>query len=397
MSEHPANVRRGSGISADGTFHMPTRAQYGRGVFDTLAAEAQGFGAKRVMIVSDPGVIGLGLVDRAADQLRGAGIEVVVFSKVQPNPRDIHAIEGAELAKEQGIDLLVGIGGGSPIDTAKCIGVLLTNGGHPRDWEDFGTLKADPVPVIAVPTTSGTGSEVSPSAIITDTVRKKKMNLFDPRICPAVALVDPDLTFSVPPAVTAATGMDALSHAIDSLHCRLDTPASDGMALEGARLVALYLERATTDGSDVEARCGMAQASLVAGLAVGITDVAGCHSIAEAIGATYDTPHGITCAVGLPMIMEYNLPVSQPKYVRLAHAFGLPAGADDEATARSAIEYVRGLNERLGIPQLHELIDPADLDLLAAKALANTSTASNPVAADATDFRGIFERELARA
>ena len=394
--EHPANVRRGEGIAADGTFHMPTRVQFGRGVFETLAEEVAGFGATRVMIVSDPGVIALGLVDRAIELLDRHGIRSIVFNKVQPNPRDVHCIEGADLARAEGIELLVGIGGGSPVDTAKCIGVLLTNGGHPRDWEDFGTLRQQPVPVIAVPTTAGTGSEVSPSAIITDTVRKKKMNLFDPRICPAVALVDPDLTFSVPPAVTAATGMDALSHAIDSLHCRLDTPASDGMALEGARLVAMYLARATRDGSDIEARCGMMQASLVAGLAVGITDVAGCHSIAEAIGATYDTPHGITCAVGLPMIMEYNLPVSRAKYVRLAQAFGLPAGADDDETARAAIDYVRGLNEQLEIPSLAQLVDPADLDLLAGKALANTSTASNPMPADAADFRGIFERELAR-
>ncbi|MEI7779078.1 MAG: iron-containing alcohol dehydrogenase [Actinomycetes bacterium] len=392
---HPANVRRGVGIVADGTFHMPTRVQFGRGIFDTLADEVNTFQAKRVMIVSDPGVVSLGFVDRAVHQLQAAGIETLVFSQVQPNPRDIHCVAGADLARENNIDLIVGLGGGSPVDTAKCIAVLLTNGGHPRDWENFGTLQHPPIPVIAIPTTAGTGSEVSPSAIITDTVRKKKMNLFDPRICPAVALVDPDLTFSVPPKVTAATGMDALSHAIDSLHCRLDTPASDGMALEGARLVAMYLERAVADGNDVEARCGMMQASLVAGIAVGITDVSGCHSIAEAIGATYDTPHGITCAVGLPMIMDYNFEISKAKYVRLAHAFGLPTNGEDAAVAQSAITYVRELNERLEIPRLTELIDPADLDLLAAKALANTSTASNPRAADAADFRGIFEKELA--
>jgi alcohol dehydrogenase len=394
---HPATIRRGEGIAADGTFHMPTRALFGRGIFDTLAAETQGFGARRVLVVSDPGVERLGLVDRATDQLTREGIEVHRFTHVQPNPRDLHCMEGADLARGLGIDLLVGIGGGSPIDSAKCIGVLLTNGGHPRDWEDFGTLHHPPVPVIAIPTTAGTGSEVSPSAIITDTVRMKKMNLFDPRICPAVALVDPDLTLSVPPSVTAATGMDALSHAIDSLHCRLDTPASDGMALEGARLVGQYLVRAFTDGTNVEARCGMAQASLVAGLAVGITDVAGCHSIAEAIGATYDTPHGVTCAVGLPMIMEYNLPVSRSKYVRLAHAFGLALSEDGEVAARAAIDYVRDLNRRLSIPTLSELIDASDIDLLSAKALANTSTASNPRAAGAAEFRSIFEIELSRS
>jgi alcohol dehydrogenase len=348
------------------------------------------------MVVTDPGVLATGLVEPLVKELIDAGLAVTVFDKVQPNPRDVHCLEGAALAEESGIDLFVGIGGGSPIDTAKCIAVLATNGGHPRDWEDFGALQHDPVPVIAIATTAGTGSEVSPSAIITDTVRHKKMNLFDPRICPRIALVDPDLTFSVPPAVTAATGMDALSHSIDSLHCLLDTPASDAMALEGARLNAMYLERAYADGADVEARCGMAQASLVAGLAVGITDVSGCHSIAEAIGAVYDHPHGVCCAIGLPMIMRFNLSASTDKYARLAHAFGLDVhGLSASDAAQEAIEYVRDRNGRLGIPALGTLIDEADLDLLAEKAFANTSTPSNPLSPDVAAFRQMFVDELA--
>jgi alcohol dehydrogenase len=394
---HPAFARTGTGVAADGTFHMPTRVQFGRGVATTLATEVKGFGASTVMVVTDPGIRSAGLVDPLVDQLETAGVKVTVFDLVQPNPRDMHCIEGADLARAGGTQLLVGIGGGSAMDTAKCMAVLLTNGGHPRDWEDFGALRNDPVPVIAIPTTSGTGSEVSPSAIVTDTVRHKKMNLFDPRICPRVALVDPDLTFSVPPRVTAATGMDAMSHAIDSLHCRLDTPASDGMALEGARLVALYLERAVADGRDVEARCGMAQASLVAGLAVGITDVAGCHSIAEAVGAVYDHSHGVCCAVGLPMIMDYNFEVSKAKYVRLAMAFGIDvSGLSEDDAARRAVEYVRALNARLEIPTLAELIVASEVELLAAKAYANTSTPSNPRPASVSDFQAIFEHELQR-
>jgi len=376
---------------------MPTRVQFGRGVVSTLAEEVRRLGGSRVMVVTDPGVQAIGLVDPLVKQLETAGLAVTVFDHVQPNPRDIHCLEGAELARAEGVDLFVGIGGGSPIDTAKCIAVLLTNGGHPRDWEDFGALQHKPVPSIAIPTTAGTGSEVSPSAIITDTVRRKKMNLFDPRICPNVALVDPDLTLSMPPHVTAATGMDALTHAIDSLHCLLDTPASDAMALEGARLNAMYLERAYADGADVEARCGMAQASLVAGIAVGITDVSGCHSIAEAIGAVYDHPHGVCCAIGLPMIMRFNLPASTEKYARLAHAFGIEtAGLDAADAAQRAIDYVRERNGRLGIPELAELIDEADLDLLAEKAFANTSTPSNPLAPDVAAFRQMFVDELER-
>jgi alcohol dehydrogenase class IV len=251
-----------------------------------------------------------------------------------------------------------------------------------------------------VPTTAGTGSEVSPSAIITDTERRKKMNLFDPRICPRVGLVDPDLTLSMPPGLTAATGMDALSHAVDSLHCALATPASGAMALEGARLVALYLRRAVADGADAEARCGMMQASLTAGLAVGITDVAGCHCLAEAIGAVYDHPHGVCCAATMPAIMEFNLPdpATEARYARLASAFGI---ATDELSlqtaARLAIDYVEGLNADLGIPPLAELIRAEDLDLLAEKAAANTSAPSNPRPARVSDFREMFARALAVA
>jgi alcohol dehydrogenase len=395
MSErppHPALARIGEGICASGTFHMPTRAEFGRGCSATVGAEATAMGARRALVVSDPGVRDAGLVAPVVESLAAAGIEATLFDTVQPNPRDVHCIEGAEAARAAGAELIVGIGGGSAIDTGKCIGVLVRNGGHPRDWEGFGALIHDPLPVIAIPTTSGTGSEVSPSAIITDTTRRKKMNLFDPRICPAVALVDPDLTLSAPPGLTAATGMDALSHAVDSLHCRLATPASDAMALEGARLVALHLRRACAEPGDVEARCGMAQASLVAGLAVGITDVSGCHCLAEAIGAVYDQPHGVCCAATMPVIMDYNLDASADRYARLAVAFGIDvSGLDEHEAARRAVDYVRELNADLGIPPLAELIRPEDLDLLAEKAAANTSAPSNPRDVDAAAFRGMFE------
>jgi len=406
---HPALARTGSGVCASGSFWMPTRVQFGRGVArEQLGAEAHRLGVgegvggtsgiERALLVTDPGLRAAGACDALLEALDAAGLTTEVFDHVQGNPRDVHCLEGAELGRASGADVLIGVGGGSAIDTAKCIALLITNGGHPRDWEDFGALQTTPLPVLAVPTTAGTGSEVSPSAIITDTERRKKMNLFDPRICPRVALVDPDLTLSMPPALTAATGMDALSHAVDSLHCALATPASDAMALEGARLVALYLRRAVADGADTEARCGMTQASLTAGLAVGITDVAGCHCLAEAIGAVYDHPHGVCCAATMPAIMEFNLPdpATAGRYARLAGAFGVATdGLLTETAARLAIDYVAGLNADLGIPALAELIRDEDLDLLAEKAAANTSAPSNPRPASVADFREMFARGLA--
>jgi len=406
-SLHPALARTGTGICASSTFWMPTRVEFARGLArERIGPEARGLGVaaaggseiKRALLVTDPGLRAAGVCDPLLESLAGADVVTEVFDHVQGNPRDVHCLEGAELGRASGAEVLIGVGGGSAIDTAKCIALLITNGGHPRDWEDFGTLQATPLPVLAVPTTAGTGSEVSPSAIVTDTERVKKMNLFDPRICPRVALVDPDLTLSMPPALSAATGMDALSHAVDSLHCALANPASDALALEGARLVALYLRRAVADGSDVEARCGMMQASLTAGLAVGITDVSGCHCLAESIGAVYDHPHGVCCAATMPPIMEFNLldPATSERYARLAGAFGIAVeGLATETAAHLAVDYVAALNVDLGIPPLAELIRAEDLDLLAEKAAANTSAPSNPRPASVSDFREIYARELA--
>ena len=320
---HPATTRRGQGVTADGEFHLPTRVLFGRGVAEQAGPRAAAFDARRALLVTDPGVQAAGLAGPVRDHLVAAGLEVLAFQQVEPNPRDVDCLAGADLAADFRAELMVAVGGGSAIDSAKCIALLRTNGGHPRDWEDFGALRHDPLPVLALPTTAGTGSEVSPSAVITDTVRQKKMNLFDMRNCPRVALVDPDLTVSCPPALTAAAGLDALSHAVDALHGRLATPASDALALEGARLVARYIQRAVASGGDVEARCGMAQGSLTAGIAVALTDVAGAHCLAEAIGGLYGHPHGLCCAASMPPIMAYNLPVSADKYARLARAFGL--------------------------------------------------------------------------
>ena len=398
---HPALRRRGSGISADGEFYMPTRALFGRGIASDVAEHVIALGGGPVLLVTDPGVLAAGLVGPLLDVLALAEIAVTVFDQVRPNPADTDCLAGAELMRSGGQRMLVAVGGGSAIDTAKCIGLLLTNGGHPRDWEDFGALRADPLPVIALPTTAGTGSEVSPSAVITDTERKKKMNLFDMRNCPRIALVDPDLTLSCPSSVTAASGMDALSHAVDALHCRLATPASDALALEGARLVAQYIRRAFADPSDIEARCGMAQGSLTAGLAVGLTDVAGAHALAEAIGGLYGHPHGYCCAASMPPIMEYNLAVVAAKYARLAGALGVAAagagagaGADEEELAQAAIGAVRQLNADLAVPPMSSLIRAADLDVLGEKAAANTSSPSNPRSAGAADYRAMFAQAM---
>lgn len=393
---HPALTRRGRGVSADGEFFMPTRVFFGRGVSGHIAEHVASLGFARVMVVSDPGVAQAGLLEPVIDRLRKAGIAVATFTQVETNPRDVDCLLGVEFAREASRDAFIAVGGGSAIDSAKCISLIRMNGGHPRDWEDFGALQCAPLPVVAIPTTAGTGSEVSPSAVITDTERRKKMNLFDVRNFPQIALVDPDLTFSCPPSQTAASGMDALSHALDSLQCRLATPASDALALEGARLVGRYLRRAYATGDDIEARAGVAQGSLAAGIAVGLTDVSGAHCLAEAIGGLYGHPHGFCCAASMPPIMEYNSATSSDKYARFAEALGITRdGHDDHAMTDLAISFVRQLNRDLDVPPMDELIRVEDVDQLGRKAAANTSRPSNPVDANATDFCNMFVRELA--
>ena len=394
---HPALARRGEGVAADGEFYLPTHVYFGRGVSGRAGELAAGLGARTVMVVTDPGVVAAGLLAPVVGQLTGAGLTVLPFQQVEPNPCDLDCLAGAGLAREAGVGAFVAVGGGSAIDSAKCIALLLANGGHPRDWEDFGALHSDPLPVLAIPTTAGTGSEVSPSAVITDTERKKKMNLFDMRNCPVVALVDPDLTMSCPPSLTAAAGLDALSHAVDSLHCRLATPASDALALEAARLVAEHIRQAFAAPADIEARAGMAQGSLTAGIAVGLTDVAGAHCLAEAIGGLYGHPHGYCCARSMPPIMEYNMPAAVAKYARLAGAFGIDRhGRTDDELAALAVGFVRRLNDDLGVPPMRDLVRAADLDLLGQKAEQNTSTPSNPRPASAADFTAMFAAEIAR-
>ncbi len=323
---------------------MPTRALFGRGIAGQAASHVTALGVRSVLLVTDPGVRAAGLVgpvEALADRQRHRGRDLRPGG-AQP--------ERCPLPGRSRVDAR-----GRPAGTGRGRRRLRDRHGQvhrPAAHERraparLGGLRrpdgSDPLPVIAIPTTAGTGSEVSPSAVITDTARKKKMNLFDMRNCPRVALVDPDLTLSCPASVTAASGMDALSHAVDSLQCLLATPASDALALEGARLVATYIRRAFSDPSDIEARCGMAQGSLTAGIAVGLTDVSGTHALAEAIGGLYGHPHGYCCAVSMPPIMEYNLPVSTPRSTRASPMRSVPArpGASEAELALAAIEAIR--------------------------------------------------------
>ncbi len=375
-----------------GRFIVPTDIRFGPGVVAELAASVGRF-CDRVLVVTDPGVRGTGLVDRVLAPLRDAGTTIVIHDGVSPNPRDGECQSAAALARDHGADVIVAIGGGSPIDAAKCAAALATNGGTAGDWAGPRRLTHDPLPLIAVPTTAGTGSEVTRGAVITDEEHRTKLTVKDDRMAPRLALVDPELTHSVPPHVTAATGIDVLTHAVEAYTGRRANPVSDALALHAIRLVGAHLADAVRDGTNAAAREGMMMASLVAGMAFGNADVAAVHCLAEALGGRYDTPHGVANAALLPTVMRYNASADPQRHANVADALGIDIreyGAEE--AAELAVTAVADLVRDVGIPAFRDLtgIDPADFPALAITAAANSSTPSNAREIDTQGYEGLL-------
>ena len=380
-----------------GSFLLQTEVRFGPGVAAELVNALAPYG-HRVLVVTDPGVRRTGLVDRILAPVLAAGVTIEIHDDVSPNPRDHECRAAADHALSAGAVAIVAIGGGSPIDAAKCAAALATNGGTARDWAVPRRLSHDPLPLIAIPTTSGTGSEVTRGAVITDQEHRTKLTVKDARMAPRLALVDPELTWSVPPAVTAATGMDVLTHAIEAYTGRRASPVSDALALHAIRLVATHLAGAFEHGDDPGAREGMMMASLIAGMAFGNADVAAVHCLAEALGGRYDTPHGVANAVMLPPVMRYNIATDPRRFAEVATALGVDTrGLTDEVAADRAVDAVARLAHRLEIPRLSELpgINAVDFPALALTAAANSSTPSNARAIDAAGYEAILVETFA--
>lgn len=375
-------------------FQLPTRIEMGSGVAARLIDRVQELGGGKVFVVTDPGVRATGLVDRLLAPLAEAGLAIDVWEAISANPRDYECNNAAEQAIAFETDVIVAIGGGSPMDAAKAVAALITNGGRVQEWEAPRELVEAPVPLIAIPTTAGTGSEVTFYAVITDTERKFKMSLLDTRLAPRVALVDPELTRSLPPAVTAATGMDALTHAIEAYTCNLANPISDALALRAVALVARHLAAAVRDGENGEARDGMMTASLIAGMAFGNADVAAVHCLAEAIGGLYDTPHGVANSVFLPFVFAHNAEAFPERHADVAEALGVSRdGRSAVEVARDGVAVLTALAREIGIPRVSELpgIDPEDFPRLAAAAAVNVSNPSNCREMDEAQYLSLLE------
>ena len=374
------------------TLTLPRQVEWGPGAVSRVAGTVTALGAARVFVVSDAAVARAGHVGRLLEILP-AGVRVAVYDEVEPEPTTAVVQKAADALSAAGdVDVLVSLGGGSVIDTAKNAGVLALNGGGLSDYEDG----ADPeraiavvLPHIAVPTTAGTGSEATGWGVFVDPVRRFKTGINDPRLVPGVAILDPDLTVTVPPEVTAGTGMDALTHAAEAYLSRLASPATDALALQAVELAAKYLRRAVRDGGDVEAREGMLLASFLAGAAFSNSSCGLVHTLSEAIGGFYRVPHGTTNGVLLAPVMEFNASSCAARYARLGVALTGDATADAAVAIRrlaADIDLPRSL-DTLGVPR-------GDLPELAGAAYQWANDGGNPRDVSLDQVQSLLEGAL---
>lgn len=339
-----------------------------------------------MLVVTDKGIRASGLLADLERQLQEANTRFVIFDEVEPNPKDQDVQYGAEQAQQLNADCLVAIGGGSPIDCAKAIGVVATHGGPVRRYADRQQITGKILPLIAIPTTAGTGSEVTFGAVITDTSEHFKFTVKHANTAPKIALVDPALTVTMPPALTAATGMDALTHAIEGYTATVAEPLADAAALYAVELITKYLKTAFVDGQNMEARAGMLLGSLLAGISFSHSDVAAVHCIAEALGGKYDTPHGVCNAIVLPEMMAYNMTYCQERYARIATAMGLTYASLEEG-AQKAVEAVRQLARDVHLPGFRNLgVKKEDFEELAQNSALNGSNPDNPRPMQKNDY-----------
>ena len=380
------------------SFALPTRIEFGEGVIKEAGKEAKALGATKVMLVADKGVISAGLTKPVENSLKEEELDFIIYDNIVPNPRDIHCTEGYELAKKEGVDALVAVGGGSSIDTAKAIGTLLTHGKTVQDWCGFQLLEREITPLIAVPTTAGTGSEVTPFAVITDTKTHVKLNIFDPKAAAKVALIDPSTLMKLPSPIMASCGIDAMTHAVEAYTCNLANPHTDAYALYAIELIQQNLRKAVHSPT-IDACTGMMLGSTIAGIAFGYADVAAVHCMAEALGGKYDTPHGIANAVLLPTVTEFNIPADVKKHADVAKALGVDvSGITQNEAALKGVEALQKLCDDVGIMKMKDIkgIDPDDFPFLAAAAERNVSTPSNPRKVTKIEYLYLFQKSYER-
>lgn len=371
-------------------FHVPTRIYFGSGIISQLKEIVEdNFKDSRLFLVTDQGILDSGIADKVLSQFQN----IQVFDKVEQNPKFNTVNRAGDIVREIKPDVVIGLGGGSALDAAKAVALLATNPGSIEDYEGKGKYRSPPLDVLAIPTTCGTGSEVTWVSVVTHTERMFKMSIKGPHMFPAVALVDPDLLVTLPPLLVASTGMDALTHAIEAYTVKPATYFTDIFAREALQLIFSSLERAYEDiKTDKEAREGIMLGSTVAGLAFGNSDVGAVHCVAEAVGSIYDTPHGVTNSIFLPFVMEFNLPAAKDRYAEIARIAGIEE-KDKNTAAQRLIQKIKSLSHTLNIPSFRELdIQKDKFPELAKKSFQNNSNPSNPREVSEEDYLVILEK-----
>ena len=372
---------------------------HGSGAIAEIPNEIAVRGFKKAFVASDPDLVKFGITAKVTDLLDAAQVPYEVYSDIKPNPTIENVQHGVEAFKASGADCIVAIGGGSSMDTSKAIGIIIANPEFEdvRSLEGVAPTKNPCTPIIAVPTTAGTAAEVTINYVITDVERKRKFVCVDPHDMPVVAVVDPDMMATMPVGLTAATGMDALTHAIEGYTTKAAWAMTDMFHLEAIRLIAQNLRDAVAEAKSGEpgsGREGMALAEYIAGMGFSNVGLGIAHSMAHTLGAVYDTPHGVACAMALPIVMECNASETGEKYREIARAMGV-AGVDemsqDEYRA-AAVAAVAKLGQDVGIPTKVDGLKEEDLDFLSESAHADACAPGNPRDASVEDIKSLFRK-----
>lgn len=363
-------------------FYIPTVTLMGIGAHKQTGERVKMLGCKKPLIVTDKGIVKAGIAEKIAGLVRkDAQAEAVIFDKTIPNPTDKNAHDGLEVYKKNGCDSIISLGGGSPHDCGKAVGILARNGGKIHDYEGIDKSAQPMPPFIAINTTAGTASEMTRFCIITDTKRKIKMAIVDWRVTPNVAINDPLLMAGMPPSLTAATGMDALTHAVEAYVSTIATPVTDACAIKAIELIAQHLRAAVANGGDMVARDGMAYAEYLGGMAFNNASLGHVHAMAHQLGGFYDLPHGVCNAILLPAVERFNLMAKLDRFVDIAFAMGENVdGLAPRAAAEKALEAIKTLSKDVGIPSgLKELgVKEADLKIMAENAQKDACGLTNP-------------------
>lgn len=376
-------------------YFTPSRNLFGQGCVEEAGDLMVSLNAHNVLIVTDKFLGSCGMADRVKGILEKAGLKVCVFDKAEPNPTDKNVEAGVEVFTKNGCDSIVSLGGGSSHDCAKGIGMVASNGGKIHDYEGVDKSKNPMVPLMSINTTAGTASEITRFCIITDTSRHVKMCIVDWRVTPCIAINDPDLMAGMPAPLTAATGMDALTHAVEAYVSTAATPLTDASALMAVRMIAKYLPKAVANGTYMRARDKMAYAQYLAGAAFNNASLGYVHAMAHQLGGMYNLPHGVCNALLLPYICEFNMIGNMDRFADLAVEMGQNVeGMSSNEAATAFVAAVRTLSKQVGIPaNLKELgVKPESFELMAENAMKDACAATNPRLATKDQIVEIYRR-----